>query len=37
MGTALSTTVTGLVSVVNIVIRTVNIKLVNYISYHTHS
>jgi len=29
--------VTGLVSVVNIIIRTVNIKLVNFISYHTHS
>jgi len=29
--------VSALVSVVNIIIRTVNIKLVNYISYHTHS
>ena len=36
-GLVLSNTVTVLVSVVNIIIRTINIKLVDYISYHTHS
>lgn len=34
---ALSNIVTGLVSVINIIIRKINIGLVDYISYHTHS
>jgi len=36
-GLALTTTVTILVSIINIVIRTINIKLINAIGYDTES